>query len=252
MTAISVIIPVYNDAAVLPELYRRLKLVLNRYMPDHEIIFVDDASIDLSLTTLIQLSSRDERVVILSLSENSGQSEAIAAGLDRCCGDIILIMDSDLQDRPDDIPLLVNSLQKNNVEMVIARWRNSTRSLGRSILHKLFFLLINRFTLVRHDPDLGVFRVMKKSVLDYFPRYAGYRGTRLSLLYRIGVSYLTVSLDRDARFAGRSGYNFRQMVRLGWCRFWFNLPFQRLKSENQDVIGKTGYKIKAIYRGGEN
>ena len=104
---ISILIPVFNDQEVLPELFQRLKALLNQYYPDHEILFVDDGSADNSWQIIEDLHKLDSQAKGLKLIHNFGQQNAIAAGLDNVNGDIVVIMDSDLQDRPEDIPKLI-------------------------------------------------------------------------------------------------------------------------------------------------
>lgn len=91
---ISILIPVFNDQEVLPELFQRLKALLNQYYPDHEILFVDDGSADNSWQIIEDLHQQDSQVKGLKLIHNFGQQNAIAAGLDNVNGDIVVIMDS--------------------------------------------------------------------------------------------------------------------------------------------------------------
>ena len=103
---LSVVIPVYNDEEVLEELYKRLKPVIDSLTNNYEIIFVDDGSKDKSFEKLLDLYQKDENIKIIKLSKNFGQHNSIAAGLENSSGDLVVLMDSDLQDRPEDLSLI--------------------------------------------------------------------------------------------------------------------------------------------------
>src|SRR5215510_12454937 len=105
-------IPVYNEVEVLPVLYNRLTRVMEGLGDSYEIIFVNDGSTDGSLALLCDLRARDERVKLLSLSQNFGHQIAITAGLDHSSGQAVVVLDADLQDPPEVIPRLVEQWRK--------------------------------------------------------------------------------------------------------------------------------------------
>ncbi len=211
---ISVVIPVFNDQEVLPELYQRLAKQLRQDNQDYEVLFVDDGSKDRSWQIIEDIHNQDDRVNGLKLMRNFGQQNAIAAGLDHVSGDIVVIMDSDLQDRPEDIPKLVDALKENDASMAIAKWKSRNDSFLKRFASQLFFLVSKRITKIRHEPNLGVFRAIRREVIEELKKYPEKTSTALSLLYWIGVDYVAVELERDARFAGESGYNLKKMLKL--------------------------------------
>ena len=212
--SISILIPVFNDQEVLPELFQRLKALLNQYYPDHEILFVDDGSADNSWQIIEDLHQQDSQVKGLKLIHNFGQQNAIAAGLDNVNGDIVVIMDSDLQDRPEDIPKLIDALLANDASMAIAQWKSRQDGFLKQFVSRLFFAVSKKITNIRHEPNLGVFRAIRREVVEELKKYTEKTATTLSLLYWIGVDYVAVPLERDARFAGKSGYNLKKMLKL--------------------------------------
>ncbi len=218
--SISVIVAVYNDQEVLPELYKRLQIVLQEINVQYEIIFVDDASNDDSYKTLKDIQSSDNRIRILKLTRNFGQPNAISAGLDQAQGDIIALIDSDLQDRPEDIPLLIEALFEKGVPMAIARRKSRKDRPLKKLFSKLFFNATQRFTDLKFGSDLGVFRALRKELIDELKSIPEKTGTYLSLLYWMGVEYATVDLERDARYAGKSGYTFAKMCKLTFDRMF--------------------------------
>ena len=119
---LSIVIPVFNDEEVLDELHRRLVSVVRHLAVQSEIVFVDDGSSDGSLDKLIRLQKDDPSVVVMKQARNFGQHNSIAAGLKCATGEIIVLMDSDLQDRPEDIPKLLDALETNGCSMAIAKW----------------------------------------------------------------------------------------------------------------------------------
>lgn len=211
---ISVVIPVFNDQEVLPELYQRLAKQLRQDNQDYEVLFVDDGSKDRSWQIIEDIHNQDDRVHGLKLMRNFGQQNAIAAGLEHVSGDIVVIMDSDLQDRPEDIPKLVEALRANDASMAIAKWKSRQDGFLKQFVSRLFFAVSRKITKIKHEPNLGVFRAIRREVIDELQKYPEKTATTLSLLYWIGVDYVAVELERDARYAGKSGYTLSKMLKL--------------------------------------
>lgn len=221
----SIVIPIYNDEEVLSELLRRVSPVANSIASDnHEIILIDDGSKDGSWQMMQELVQKYPHVVAVKLARNVGQQNAIAAGLSLASGDYIALMDSDLQDRPEDLPMLYDALIKNDVSMAIAQWVCRDDTLLKKAVSNLFFKVSDKITSIHVKPKLGIFRVMKKSVVDELNNFPEKTATTVSLLYYIGSDYVAVPLKRDARFAGKSGYNLSKMLSLTFARiFSFSL-----------------------------
>jgi dolichol-phosphate mannosyltransferase len=211
---ISIIIPVYNDQEVMEELETRLVKVLLSVSSQYEIVFVDDGSSDCTWEKVALLKEKNDRIVGIKLIRNFGQHNAISAGLDFVSGNIVIIMDSDLQDRPEDIPKLLDALIKNNASMAIARWKSRKDSWLKMTGSKLFYFISSKLTKLNYQSSLGVFRAVRKEVVSELKKYPEKTATTLSLLYWIGFDYVTVELERDERFAGESGYSFRKMLKL--------------------------------------
>ena len=218
--SLSVVIPVYNDQDVLQELYKRLKPVLDGLTANYEIILVDDGSNDNSWNEILLLRKQDENVVAVKLTRNFGQQNSIAAGLDVSQNDIVILMDSDLQDRPEDIPLLINALINNDVSMAIAQWEERKDSPLKLFVSNLFYQVSNRITSIHTKPFLGVFRAMKREIVLEMRNFPERTATTLSILYFIGSDYVEVPLMRDARFAGKSGYNLSKMLSITFARIF--------------------------------
>jgi len=218
--SLSIVIPVFNDQEVLQELYIRLKPVVDKLTDNYEIILVDDGSKDNSWNEILQLRTLDDNIVAVKLARNFGQQNSIAAGLDISQNEIVVLMDSDLQDKPEDIPLLINALVENDVSMAIAQWDERKDSPFKLFVSKLFYQVSNRITSIHTQPFLGVFRAMKREVVLEMKNFPEKTASTLSILYYIGSDYIAVPLKRDARFAGKSGYNLRKMLSLTASRIF--------------------------------
>ncbi len=217
---LSVVVPVYNDQEVLQELYRRLNPVVESLATHYEIVLVDDGSKDHSWDEIMKLREADEHIVAVKLARNFGQQNSIAAGLNVAKGEIIVLMDSDLQDRPEDIPVLIDTLLKSGTQMAIAQWQTRQDTWAKRTVSNIFNRVSNTITAIHIEPHLGVFRAIRRSVVDELKKFPEKTSTTLSLLYYIGANYAIVPLKRDARFAGKSGYNVRKMFGLTFARIF--------------------------------
>lgn len=217
---LSVLIPVFNDEEVLDELNLRLSEVIPPICNNYEVVLVDDGSSDYSWSKIEELYKINRSITGIKLIRNFGQQNAIAAGLDYVTGDIVVIMDSDLQDKPEDIPLLINALVESDASMAIAKWISREDGFLKKFVSKLFYKVTQKITNIHHQPNLGVFRAIKKEIVEELKKYNEKTSSTLSLLYWIGVDYVTVELKRDVRFAGKSGYNIKKMLQLTFDRIF--------------------------------
>ena len=219
--SLSIVIPIYNDQEVIAELLRRLTAVVETIVPEYEIILVDDGSRDNSWAIMQEERAQRAHLRIARLSRNFGQQNAIAAGLSLTTKELSVLMDSDLQDRPEDIPVLIDALLANEqATMAIAQWEERKDSRMKIAVSRLFQNVSNAITDIHTMPRLGIFRVMKKSVVEELRRFPEKTATAVSLLYFIGSKYVAVPLKRDARFAGKSGYNLKKMLALTFARIF--------------------------------
>lgn len=218
--SISVVIGVYNDEKVLPLLQERLLPSIESLSQNWEIIFVDDGSSDGSNRLLLEMAEEIPGIQVIRLTRNFGQANALAAGMRAANGDIVVLMDSDLQDRPEDIPKLIDALLEENVHMAVSRWSSRQDSGIKKILSKLFQWTVNRVSTVKVVPGMGVFRAIRHEAIEEVNRIPEQTGTSLGLLHWIGFDHVFVDLERDPRAAGSSGYSIGRMLRLGLDRIF--------------------------------
>jgi len=211
---LTVVLPVYNEEALLPELHRRLIAALGPLALPYELLYVDDGSSDRSLEVLTGLAREDPRVGVLSLSRNFGHQMALTAGLDHARGEAVILMDSDLQDPPELIPELV-ARWREGLDVVYAQRRARP---GESVFKRATAYAFYRFmrTLASVDipADTGDFRLLSRPAADALrslrERHRFLRGLVAWLGFRQG----RVLYDRLPRRSGESKYSIRQMARL--------------------------------------
>ncbi len=208
---ISIIIPVYNEAENIKPLYERLEKILKRY--SYEIIFVDDGSRDSTAIEVerINKNKKDKRVSLISFKRNYGKSAALQAGFDYASGDIIVTMDGDLQDLPEEIPKFLQAI-KNSDLVVGWRWQRkdkATKRFASSIFNNLTRLIIG---VNIHDANCG-FKAMKREVAKSLNLYGELHRYLPALAYVKGYKVSEIKIAHGKRLHGRSKYGVARMWR---------------------------------------
>jgi glycosyltransferase involved in cell wall biosynthesis len=213
--ALSVVVPVYNEAVGLREFNTRLDHVLQGMNVRFEIIYVNDGSSDESGTILNSLNEENSNVSFIQLSRNFGKEIALTAGLDYCNGNIIIIIDSDLQDPPELIPDLYRAFKETRADIVYAR--RASRA-GESFLKKstarMFYRVINRLSGVYIPVDTGDFRLMSRRSVDALLKLREHHRYMKGLFAWIGYRQVAVEYARDMRYAGDSKFNYWKLWNL--------------------------------------
>lgn len=213
MPHISVVIPVYKAEGCLEELYRRLKISLEAITIDFEILLVEDCGGDRSWPIIVDLAKRDARVKGIQFSRNFGQHYGITAGLDHCDGDWVVVMDCDLQDRPEEIPRLYAKAQEG-FDVVLARRGRRNDPAVKRFTSWLYYKVFNYLSDMNYDRETGNFRIVSRKVVDSF------RGMRERLRFFGGlVSWMgfptgSIDVQHDERFSGQTSYTFRKLWKL--------------------------------------
>ena len=224
----SIVIPVFNEAEVLPVLYGRLNAVMSALGQSCEILFVNDGSSDDSLAQLWNIRAQDPRVKIVSLSRNFGHQIAITAGLDHSSGEAVIVMDADLQDPPEFIPQLIAKWHAGYDVVFAVRAGRRGESIFKKATAALFYRLLDRLTSTEIPLDAGDFRLMSRRAVEALkPIRERHRFVR-GLVGWIGFKHTRVEYVRDARYAGETKYPMRKMMRFamnGIVSFSF-LPLQ--------------------------
>ena len=209
--SLSIIIPVFNEQAVFPRLFSRLKELLSRLPMRVEVIFVNDGSLDSSLELLIEASKSDSRIRIIDLSRNFGHQIAISAGLDYCAGEAAVIMDADLQDPPEMILDMVE-LWRAGWDIVYGRRADRLgESRFKSLTARIFYWLLNRIAEVEIPADVGDFRLVDRRVIRAFRRMPERDRFVRGMFAWLGFRQCAVNFARQPRAAGLTKYPFPKM-----------------------------------------
>jgi glycosyltransferase involved in cell wall biosynthesis len=210
---ISVIIPCYNCADCLVELHKRLVHCLEQITEKFEIIFVNDASPSKDWQIIKELADKDSRVAGLNLSRNYGQHCAITAGLDYCNGDWIVVMDGDLQDKPEEIK---NFFEKTaeGYDIVVGKRENRKDSFIVKLTSKLFYLVFNYLTEQKLDNKVANFGIYSRRVIDNVKKLRELDRSFGLLVTLVGFSRLEIDVDHSYRASGESSYSFNSRLKL--------------------------------------
>ena len=204
----SVVVPVYNEQDVLREFHRRLTSALNELKGPSEIMYVNDGSLDASLSVLHDLRETDCRVGLINLSRNFGKEVAVTAGLDHVRGDSIVVIDADLQDPPEVIPKLVEK-SREGYDMVYAKRRERRgETLMKRATAYLFYRLVRRISDVPIPENTGDFRILNRRCLEALRRCGERRRFMKGLFAWVGFKHTYIVYDRDPRFAGKTKWNY--------------------------------------------
>lgn len=190
---VSVVLPVFNETAILQELNRRIVTVLERTTPRFEVVYINDGSSDGSRENLNTLAAQDRRIVVVHLSRNFGHQPAVHAGLEHATGDVVIVMDSDLQDNPEAIPAFLDQWERGS-DVVYAERTNRKESLLKRALFYSFYRVLNAIADSPIPADAGNFGLMDRAVVDavlslpererFFPglrSWAGFRQTGIAV-----------------------------------------------------------------------
>lgn len=210
---LSVVIPVYQAETILPELCRRLAKTLSSVTQDFEMILVDDRSHDRSWEVLESLSKAYPELAAIRLSRNFGQHYATTAGLDLSRGAWVIVMDCDLQDQPEVIPMLLQAAEQGfDVVLArrLARQHTTFQKLGSRSFWKLFGILSGYSV----DSSIGSFRIMRRNVVDAYCQCREHSRIFGGLVHWLGFRVTTLDVDHGARYEGKSSYTIKKLVRM--------------------------------------
>jgi polyisoprenyl-phosphate glycosyltransferase len=211
---ISVAIPLYNEEAVVAELTRRLGAVFDEIPGGpHEIVLVDDGSSDRTLKLLEQAAVRDSRIVVVALSRNFGHQTALTAALDQVSGDVVILMDGDLQDPPEAIPRLVE-WSRLGYDVVYVRRVDRKESWWLRACYHLFYRLLAALSSLQLPLDAGDFGLMSRRVVDEIRRMPEHHRYLRGLRSWVGFPQIGISIERCARHSGRTKYTPLKLLRL--------------------------------------
>jgi len=208
--SLSVVVPAYNEEAVLPEFHRRLAATLDALAAglDAEIVYVNDGSSDATMRLLVGIHDRDARVAVVDLSRNFGKEIAMSAGLDHARGDAVVVIDADLQDPPELIPDMVKAWQSGSDVVLMRRATRANESWLKKATARAFYRSIGRIGEIDIPPDVGDFRLLSRRAVDAVLRFPERTRFMKGLYAWIGFPSAEIVYHRDGRFAGDTKWNY--------------------------------------------
>jgi glycosyltransferase involved in cell wall biosynthesis len=211
---LSVVLPCYQEEGNVEAAWVQLREAVQTLDVDLEAVFVDDGSTDATLLRLRQLAAADPRVRYLSFSRNFGKESAMLAGLAHARGDVVVIMDADLQHPAS---LLEAMLAKNaeGYDQVVARRTRSGDRRSRTLTARIYYAIVNRLIDVRLDDGVGDFRLLSRTATDALLAMPEYNRFSKGLFSWIGFPTAVVDYDNQGRGGGRSSWSLRRLLDYG-------------------------------------
>jgi dolichol-phosphate mannosyltransferase len=210
----SIIAPIYNESGNIPELYRRLREVLDSTGEDWELILIDDGSTDHSADLIRQYADQNSRIRPVIFARNFGHQIAVTAGLDFSQGDAVVIIDSDLQDPPEVILDLISKWKDGYQVVYAVRSEREGESWFKLFTASFFYRLISNITDVKIPLDAGDFRLLDRQVVDVLNQMREKHRFLRGMSSWVGFRQTGVPYRRAARQVGETKYPFRKMFRL--------------------------------------
>jgi glycosyltransferase involved in cell wall biosynthesis len=209
---ISVVVPIYNEEQIIPELYQRLQKTVSEITLNYEFIFVNDGSKDQSFLELFKLSQLDNRVFYINFSRNFGHQIAVTAGLDISKGNAVVIIDGDLQDPPELITDLFNKYKEGYDVVYARRKERKGESIFKKVTAKLFYRTLKRITTIDIPIDTGDFRLVDRKVVNYLNQMTEQNKFLRGQIAWLGFRQTEVLFNRDKRKYGKTGYSLSKML----------------------------------------
>lgn len=207
-TSLCVVVPAFNEQDVLPEFHLRLKGVLGGLPGSHEIIYINDGSSDRSAQVIHELMLTDRNVTLLDLSRNFGKEIALTAGLDQADADAVVVIDCDLQDPPELIPQLLDQWRAGYDVVYAQRLERSGEPWLKKFSAYAFYRIIGKLASIDIPADVGDYRLLSRRALQALHSVREQHRYMKGLFAWIGFPQTAVGYRRDARFAGRSSWNY--------------------------------------------
>lgn len=213
LPTISIVVPVYGCDEVLRKLHRRLCVVLEGLAASFEIILVDDCGPGNAWQVISDLCAQDTRVFGIRLSRNYGQHYAITAGIDYCRGSWLVVMDCDLQDRPEEISLFWHKAQEG-YDVVVGRRVKRQDSWLKRMGSRIFHDVLSYMTDQRSDSAQANFGIYSRKVIDQLKRLSEYSRAFPLLVKWVGFNSTTIDIQHDERAEGKTTYTLQKLISL--------------------------------------
>jgi polyisoprenyl-phosphate glycosyltransferase len=237
---LSIIIPIYNEEEILPELYERLKTTAEKITANYELIFVNDGSKDQSFARILGFAIQNANVHYINFSRNFGHQIAVTAGLDYCSGDAVAIIDGDLQDPPELIEQLYSKFKEGYEVVYAKRAKRKGETWLKKMTAKIFYRILNNITTIDLPLDTGDFRIVDKKIVSYLRQMPEQNKFLRGQIAWLGFRQSYVLFDREQRKYGTTGYSYSQMIRfaMNGITGFSNSPLK--------MVSKIGFGVSII------
>jgi len=244
---LSIVSPVYRSENIVEELVKQIKKNVSTITDDFEIILVNDYSPDNSWQKITEECAKDKRVKGINLSRNFGQHYAITAGLNYTQGEWVVVMDCDLQDRPDEIPNLYRKAQEGWDTVFAQRVERSDKFLKR-FLSKLFYKFFSYLTETKQDPSVANFGIYNRCVINAILEMKDQIRFFPTMVQWVGFRKYYLPVEHASRFEGKSSYNFKGLFRLALnSMLAFSDKPLRLTIKTGFTIATLSFLIAVVY-----
>ncbi|MFQ3598826.1 MAG: glycosyltransferase family 2 protein [Chloroherpetonaceae bacterium] len=211
---ISIVSPVYRSESLVATLVERISASVEQLTQDYEIVLVEDCGPDASWEKIVEQCKKNPKVVGIKLSRNFGQQYAIQAGLDAARGEWVVVMDCDLQDRPEEIPKLYQK-GLEGFDIVLASRKNRKDNFFKKFTSQAFYAVLSYLTDVKQDPTVAHFMLLHRKVVDALKQIADYHRSYPMLVKWVGFRVTKVEIQHAEREDGKSSsYSFKKRLNL--------------------------------------
>ncbi len=210
---ISVVIPMHQEEEVISHTYKRLSDVFKTLPYSYELIFVDDGSFDNTFDIIKNIALSDYNVKCIKLSRNFGQQVAVTAGILNATGDCVILIDADLQDPPEVIPLMIEKWEQGVKVCIGVRKKRFGETKFKLITAKVYYRLLQSLSDISIPVDAGDFRLMDRQVVEEFKKMPEKNRFIRGMVSYVGFKQEPVYYVRDERFLGKTKYNFKKLFK---------------------------------------
>jgi glycosyltransferase involved in cell wall biosynthesis len=241
---LSVVVPLFNEELVIRHMYERLTHVLERDHLNYEIIMINDGSRDGTPAIARELCRKDKRVKLISFSRNFGHQIAITAGMDKALGQVVVIIDADLQDPPEVIIEMIKKWQQGYQVVYAVRKTRNGESLFKLLTAALFYRILRKMTPVDIPLDTGDFRLMDRKVVEQLNRMRERNRFIRGMVSWVGFTQSKVEYVRERRFSGETKFPFKRMLKFAIDGM---LAFSQLPLKFSSILGLFCAAISFVF-----
>lgn len=212
---LSLVVPVYNEEECIGQFISETRQVLEREGFPYEVVFIDDGSSDRTVQLIREALVEDQRIKLVELSYNQGKQVAVTAGIHYAKGELLLYMDPDLQDPPEEITRFVVKIEEG-FDLVFGVREEKRDSAMNKVYSKMFWSTLEKFTKLKIPRGLAVMRIFNRKFADQFQLYNEQNRFIEGMFMHIGMKRTQITIQQRERFAGKSKYNFKRKMQLAF------------------------------------